>query len=92
MTFGEAANIVAKKNELGTTLVTGHKASYFQEAAELYCLEEKKRVWKEACESQLALIAKTFRENKHKGSFNDQPVFQAIAETIKNHPLAEFKP
>ena len=42
MTFGEAANIVAKKNELGTTLVTGHKASYFQEAAELYCLEEKK--------------------------------------------------
>ena len=62
------------------------------EAAELYCLEEKKRVWKEACEAQLALIAKTFRENKHRGSFNDQPVFQAIAETIQNHPLSEFKP
>lgn len=35
-TLGEAANTIAIKYELGTTLVTGHKAAYWSEAAELY--------------------------------------------------------
>lgn len=31
MTFAEAKTLVAKKNKLGNTLVTGHKASYIEE-------------------------------------------------------------
>lgn len=33
--FGEACHEVAVKYGLGKTLVTGHKASYFQEASEI---------------------------------------------------------
>jgi hypothetical protein len=36
MTYNEAKTAVAKKHGLGTTLVTGHKAGYFEEAMELY--------------------------------------------------------
>lgn len=35
-TFKDCCNEVAQKNGLGSTLVTGHKASYWTEAAELY--------------------------------------------------------
>ena len=52
MTYEEAKAIVAKKHHLGNTLVTGHKASYFQEAAELYAqstdiikLEKERFAW-----------------------------------------------
>ena len=52
MTFEEAKSAVAKKHRLGNTLVTGHKASYFQEAAELYAqstdivnLENERFAW-----------------------------------------------
>jgi len=36
MTYENALKIVAEKYKLGTTLVTGHKAKYFEEAAMLY--------------------------------------------------------
>ena len=36
MTYEQAKTEIAKKHRLGTTLVTGHKASYFEEAALLY--------------------------------------------------------
>lgn len=36
MTWKEAISEVAKRHRLGSTLVTGHKAGYFEEAAELY--------------------------------------------------------
>lgn len=36
MTFDEAKREIAIKHKLGTKLVTGHKANYFEEAAELY--------------------------------------------------------
>lgn len=40
MTYEEAKNIVAVRHKLGTTLVTGHKASYFEEAAKLYAEQQ----------------------------------------------------
>lgn len=36
VTFKECCEMIAKKYNLGKTLVTGHKYSYFEEAAELY--------------------------------------------------------
>ena len=35
-TFEECCNEVAKKHKLGTTLVTGHRKSYYEEACKLY--------------------------------------------------------
>lgn len=35
-TFEDCKTEVARKHKLGNTLVTGHKATYFQEAAELF--------------------------------------------------------
>lgn len=36
LTYEEAKSMVAKKFNLGSTLVTGHKAIYFEEAAKLF--------------------------------------------------------
>ncbi len=36
LTYEEAKSMVAKKYKLGSTLVTGHKAIYFEEAAKLF--------------------------------------------------------
>lgn len=36
MNYENCLEMVAKKYGLGKTLVTGHKASYFKEAAEMY--------------------------------------------------------
>lgn len=48
-------------------------------------------IWNAACQAQLELIAKTFSENGHKGyTDGDRVVFQAISETIKNHPKPVF--
>lgn len=41
MTYEAAKTEVAKKHKLGTTLVTGHKAVYFEEAAMLYAEQFK---------------------------------------------------
>jgi hypothetical protein len=38
----ECQKIVAEKHNIGSSLVTGHKASYFNEAAELYASQFKK--------------------------------------------------
>ena len=46
MTFEEAKKIVAIKHHLGSTLVTGHKAGYFEEAAELYANAKIERLLK----------------------------------------------
>lgn len=40
MTYEEAKHIVAVRHKLGTTLVTGHKAAYFEEAARIYAENE----------------------------------------------------
>lgn len=40
MTYEEAKSIVAAKYKLGRTLVTGHKAAYFEEAARMYAENE----------------------------------------------------
>lgn len=40
MTYEEAKHIVAVRHKLGTTLVTGHKAAYFEEAARMYAENE----------------------------------------------------
>lgn len=48
-------------------------------------------IWNAACQAQLELIAKTFSDNGHKGyTDGDRVVFQAISETIKNHPKPVF--
>ena len=44
------------------------------------------KIWNDACEAMLEEISKGFAANMHKADFNDQPVFQAIAETIKKFP------
>ena len=36
LTFKQCCAIIAKKNKLGGTLVTGHRVSFFEEAAEIY--------------------------------------------------------
>lgn len=41
-TFDECCHEVAKKHGLGQTLVTGHRAVYFTEAAHLYAQEKLK--------------------------------------------------
>ena len=94
MTFGEAANIVAKKNELGTTLVTGHKASYFQEAAELYCLEEKKRIAKQVIECRDALALGDANEAYHQLYLIASPNLDKQADEVwkELEQLTEFKP
>lgn len=42
-TFNECKAIVAKKYGLGKTLVTGHLAKYWEEAAELYLQSNKQQ-------------------------------------------------
>lgn len=41
MTYEDAKKEIAIKHKLGMTLVTGHKASYFEEAALLYARQFK---------------------------------------------------
>jgi len=45
LTFDEACSIVAKKYELGTILVTGHREKYWTEAAEIYAQSAKAEAW-----------------------------------------------
>lgn len=61
MTFSEACNTIAKKHGLGTTLVTGHKASYFIEAAELYANSKAEQAWEEACKAQKILCIQAWK-------------------------------
>jgi hypothetical protein len=44
MTLKECQKIVAKKHNLGNSLVSGHKSSYFDEAAEMYANQFKKEI------------------------------------------------
>jgi len=41
MTYEECKKAIAVKYQLGTTLVTGHRASYFEEAALLYASQQR---------------------------------------------------
>jgi hypothetical protein len=52
MTFEDCKKEVAKKHGLGSTLVTGHLAKYWQEAAELYSKSRLERMEK-ALDDQL---------------------------------------
>lgn len=80
---------VAKENGMNK-LVTGHAASYFDEASERYANYKAEMSHDNACDSQLQLISDTFRENAHKGDKqSDIDVFEAIADTIKSHPQPE---
>lgn len=43
-TYEDCKKEVAQKHKLGNTLVTGHRAIYFQEAAELYAEQQVKNL------------------------------------------------
>lgn len=50
MTLKECQSVVAQKHGLGKSLVTGHKASYFNEATELFTQHLAKSIFKESRE------------------------------------------
>lgn len=60
MNFDQAKKIIAKKHDLGTTLVTGHMSKYWQEAAELYA----RRKWEAAIELAEENVFSTIDESR----------------------------
>lgn len=52
--------------------------------------ETPEEIWNRACEAQLNSIAEGFKVNTERASYNDQPVFQAIAESISRYPKVKF--
>jgi len=40
----ECCGIVAKKHNIGNSLVTGHRAAFFMEAADLYAIEHLQNI------------------------------------------------
>lgn len=66
MTYNEAKSEVAKKHGLGTTLVAGHRAGYFEEAMELYVesLKQEVRFGEDKCAINDAIIRKLQDDKK----------------------------
>ena len=66
MTWKEAISEVAKRHRLGSTLVTGHKAGYFEEAAELYAQsmisESAKKLLDDILKGQHEVIVMALRD------------------------------
>lgn len=65
MTYEECKKTIAVKYQLGTTLVTGHRASYFEEAAILYASKQAKEQWNAAIE-KAAESAEVNLQGEHK--------------------------
>jgi hypothetical protein len=63
MTFEDCKKEVAKKHGLGSTLVTGHLAKYWQEAAELYSQSRLERMEK-ALEDIMPILECEMTSNK----------------------------
>lgn len=88
-TFDDFKIQVAKENGMNK-LATGHAVALYDESAERYANYKAEIAHDNACKAQLQLISDNFRENAHKGDKqSDIDVFEAIAETIKNHPQPE---
>lgn len=79
----EEKHEIAELNDQITKL--GNEATDYQMEIRRLKMNQSK-IWNDACEAMLEEISKGFAANMHKADFNDQPVFQAIAETIKNFP------
>lgn len=92
MSLEEAKNQIAKVYKYDTfkELFIDNKSDsmyikmILSEAAELYCLEERKRVWKEACEAQRLLIEKKWLSGE----------YGYVSDLLSQewHEEAEFKP
>lgn len=79
MTYEDAKKFVATKHGLGSTLVTGHRESYFKEAAMLYASQQRTEGIREGFEAArdrkdqtFALVYQTIEDylNSKNGSSN----------------------
>jgi hypothetical protein len=77
-TLQEIQKEVAQKHKLGSKLVTGHKASYFEEAAKIYALE--------SCQEQREICATTREEAEH-GNLG----WRGVTVAILTAPAPELK-
>ena len=77
ITFKECCSIVAQKHKLGNNLVTGHKYSYYEEAAIMYAELIRAKTLKVAADKSVEIGSLSLRK-------------QSILDLV-THPNLEIK-